>query len=78
MATASAILLIAFVLYSLKSVGFESHDFASRMLWIPGATLAVLTLPLTLFGKSLARLLAVFTGLLEIILLYIAGLATSY
>jgi hypothetical protein len=77
--TASSVLLVTFVLYSLKSNGsFAAHDFASHILWIPSLVLAIVGIPLVLCGKSTAAVLAVGTAFLDLGFLYIAGLATSY
>lgn len=77
--TASSVLLVAFVLYSIRSDGsFAAHDFASHVLWIPSLVCAVLGIPLVLCGKSPATVLAVCTAVLDLGFLYITGLATSY
>jgi hypothetical protein len=76
--TISAILLCAFVVSSLLSDGVNPHDFASHAFWIPSALLALIGIPFSLFGIGISRMLAAAVGVLNLALLYMAGLATSY
>jgi hypothetical protein len=78
-ASVGALLLLGFVLYSLTvHKGWEGHDFAAHAFWIPSAAAAIVSLPLSLFGRELPRLMGIGSSLSLLVLLYYAGLATSY
>jgi hypothetical protein len=73
-----AVLLIGFLTISFvdpSHVGYV-NVWGGRV-WIAAASMAIVSFPLSCMGKGPQRLLAVFSSLTLVILLYVGGLATS-
>jgi hypothetical protein len=76
--TFGAILLISFLMVSFVDPSHLGHvNVWGGRLWIAGASMAIVSFPLSCTGKGAQRLLAVSSSLTLVVLLYVGGLATS-
>jgi hypothetical protein len=76
--TIGSLLLPGFWLYGFVTQGGPSAlKFADAAFWLPSVGLALLSVPLSCFGIGVARVLTLLAGVSLVVMLYIAGLATS-
>jgi hypothetical protein len=76
--TLGAILLISFLTINFVDPSHIGHvNMWGGRVWIAAALMAIVSFPLSCMGKGAQRLLAVFSSLTLVVLLYVGGLATS-